>query len=289
MAANTSMFSEKFSDAIRYSDLDAMWNIVCKIVIFLADGTFKKKWFKSFNSIFTKKSSRFYKLELLVFKLVKALCLISSNEFASLLKLWDKLDFDSVSEVKFLFLLGSGFNVIRSVLAKVRKSYQFFKLLESKCAEESFIKQTINKRMESFELNKGHTIQSVLEHPFRRVVLDHFVVGEELILESNLVKSRVDKIMEGWTKKHRVIFDISNDWAHQYQPLNYVFNKVFSDVMCSIGFDEIYVIVSNLPDKKAAGLSGIFNELWKHCDKSVLDMLLALLNSCLNSESVPGP
>ncbi|KAG9284008.1 hypothetical protein G9A89_005337 [Geosiphon pyriformis] len=36
---------------------------------------------------------------------------------------------------------------------------------------------------------------------------------------------------------------------------------------------------------KTAGLSGITNELWKYCDKSVLDMLLVLLNFCLDCES----
>ncbi|KAG9294436.1 hypothetical protein G9A89_001941 [Geosiphon pyriformis] len=41
-----------------------------------------------------------------------------------------------------------------------------------------------------------------------------------------------------------------------------------------INFDEMFTVILNLPDGKAAGLSGISNELWKHCDKSVLDMFL---------------
>ncbi|KAG9292060.1 hypothetical protein G9A89_017960 [Geosiphon pyriformis] len=59
--------------------------------------------------------------------------------------------------------------------------------------------------------------------------------------------------------------------------------------MCSISLDELLTIVKDLPDGKAAGLSGISNKLWRHCDKSVLDMLLVLLNFCLVGESVPGP
>ncbi|KAG9288178.1 hypothetical protein G9A89_020484 [Geosiphon pyriformis] len=254
LAANVSMFSDAFGVAVRFSDVDIMWDIVCKIMVLLADGTFKKKWFKGFDGVFTKTSSRFHKLKLLVSKLVKASCLVSSDSFASLLE--------------SLFLSGSNFDLICSALAKARKLYRSFKLLESKHAEESSIKQAIGKRMESFKLNKSHTIRNILEHPFRKVVLDHLVVEDELILEPDLVKSKV-------------VSDLSENWAHQYWPLDYVFDGAFSDVMCSIGFDELSAVVKDLPDGKVAGLSGISNKLWKHCDKSVLDMLLVLLNFCL--------
>ncbi|KAG9298537.1 hypothetical protein G9A89_018896 [Geosiphon pyriformis] len=196
-AANVSMFSDVFGIAVRFSDVNIMWDIVCKIMVFSISGTFKKKWFKGFDGVFTKTSSRFYKLEQLVSKLVKALRLAFSNGFAFLLEVWHRLDSPGASVVKSLFLLGSNFDLICSVLAKVRKSYHFFKLLESKHAEKSSIKQAISKRMESFELNKGHTIRSVLKRLFHKVVLNHLVVEDKLILEPGLVKSKVDKIMEG--------------------------------------------------------------------------------------------
>ncbi|KAG9306403.1 hypothetical protein G9A89_018286 [Geosiphon pyriformis] len=166
------------------------------------------KWFKGFDCVFTKMSSKFYKLKLLVSKLVKASC---------------------ESSITYSFFLSDfNFDAVCSLLAKARKFYCSSKLLKSRHAEESQIKQAIDRRMEGFELDKGHTIRSVLERPFRKVVLDHLVVDEELILEPELVKSKVDEIMESWTRKHAV----------------------------------------------------------KHCDKSVLDMLLVLLNFCLAHESV---
>ncbi|KAG9306252.1 hypothetical protein G9A89_016156 [Geosiphon pyriformis] len=65
-------------------------------------------------------------------------------------------------------------------------------------------------------------------------------------------------------------------------------NETFSGVMYSIELNKLIDVVSNLPDGKAAGLSGVLNELWKHCDRSVLDMFLVLLNFCLSSELVPS-
>ncbi|KAG9292784.1 hypothetical protein G9A89_006345 [Geosiphon pyriformis] len=195
-AANTVMFSSAFVIAERFLDLDAMWNIVCRIIVSSANGTFKKKWFKDYNSVFTKMSSKFHKLELLVFRLVKASHLVSSDDFVLLLDTWDRLDSSGAAEVKSLFLSGSTFNAIHSGLARTRKFYYSFKLLEFKHAKESHIKQAITSRIKSFESDKDCTIRSVLKHPFHKIVLDHLVVGDKLVLEPDLVKSKVDKIME---------------------------------------------------------------------------------------------
>ncbi|KAG9305502.1 hypothetical protein G9A89_006472 [Geosiphon pyriformis] len=269
---NTRMFANEFTTAVQLSDLDVMWNVLHKIMTLSAHEIFRKKWFKDFDGIFIRDFSRFHKLELLMSKLVKASHLVSSVKFASLLDMWYVLDANSASVVKSLFLLGSNFNMICSALAKVRKSYCSSKLLESRHAEETCIKMAINKKMESFESDKNHTIRNVLEHPFCKMILNYLVVGDELVLEPSLVKSRVNRIMKDWTRKCR--------------PLKYVFNDAFSGLMCPVGVDELLGVVSNLSEGKTAGLFGISNKLWKHCDKSVLDMLLVLLNFCLICKSL---
>ncbi|KAG9294988.1 hypothetical protein G9A89_017782 [Geosiphon pyriformis] len=251
MAANTVMFSGVFSNT----------DVIHKIIVLSTGGTFKKRWFKGFDMVYNRVSSRFYKLELLVFKLVKASCLSSSV---------NNLDSAGVSLVKSMFHSGVKFNDICSALAKVRRLYHSSKLLESKYTEESHIRQTINNRMESFELDKDCIIRNVLEHPFHKVVLDHLVINDELVFESDLVKKRV------------VVDDISDTWFCQYKSLDYVFDNVFSGVISEIDVDKLYCVVFSLPDEKAAGLLDISNELWKCCDKSVLGLLLVLLNSCLS-------
>ncbi|KAG9301553.1 hypothetical protein G9A89_008405, partial [Geosiphon pyriformis] len=250
-------------------------------MILSAVGTFKKKWFKGYDEVFTKGSSRFHKLELLVFKLVKASHLLSSVEFVLLLNTWKRLDVNGALVVKSLFLSGSNFNMIRSALAKVRKSYRSAKLLKSRRTEEFCIKAVIDRRIESFESDKGRTIRSVLKRSFCKVVLDHLVVGDKLILEPSLVKARVDGIMKDWTRKHKVVPDISDNWSRQYKPLEYVFDGAFSGVICPVGFNELFSVVSGLPEDKTAGLSEISNKLWKHCDKSILDMLLSTMTQSL--------
>ncbi|KAG9299065.1 hypothetical protein G9A89_020378 [Geosiphon pyriformis] len=233
MAANTTMFSDAFSDAVKFSDLDTMWDIICKIMILSAG---------------------------------------------------DNLDSAGASSVKSMFYSGVKFDDIYSALAKAKRLYCSLKLLKSKHAEKSHIRQTINNKIKSFELDKSHTIRSVLEHPFRKMVLDHLVMNNELVLKPDLVKSKINAIMKGWTRKRMVVDNISDTWSCQYRPLNYIFDDAFSGVISEIDVDELHCVVSSLPDRKAVGLSGISNELWKHCDKLVLGLLLVLLNSCLSCE-----
>ncbi|KAG9307273.1 hypothetical protein G9A89_017101 [Geosiphon pyriformis] len=65
-------------------------------------------------------------------------------------------------------------------------------------------------------------------------------------------------------------------------PLNYMDDSAFSSVIVDIGMEELSLVVDNLLNNKAAGLSGIPNELWKHCNREVLVCLLKLLNLCLS-------
>ncbi|KAG9292461.1 hypothetical protein G9A89_002945 [Geosiphon pyriformis] len=149
---NAIMFSDEFSVVVKSSDLDVMWYALHQVMCLSAKSVFKKIWFKSYDKVFNKVSSRFHKLELLVLKIIKAFCLVAYKEFGG---------FDSAN---------------------------------------ASIRLAIDKRMESFELDKNHTIRTVLKYSFCKVVLDYLVVDDKLILEPAPVKSKIDEIMKSWTK-----------------------------------------------------------------------------------------
>ncbi|KAG9303442.1 hypothetical protein G9A89_013768 [Geosiphon pyriformis] len=86
-------------------------------------------------------------------------------------------------------------------------------------------------------------------------VLDHLVVDDSLILESNEVRLKVDDIIVNWTRKRNALPVLSGLWAQQYTPLAYVNDGAFSLVMCDITMYKMSSVISNLPDGKAAGLS----------------------------------
>ncbi|KAG9297355.1 hypothetical protein G9A89_005639 [Geosiphon pyriformis] len=104
----------------------------------------------------------------------------------------------------------------------------------------------------------------ILDHPFYKVVLDHLIADDKLVVESDEMKLKVDEIIKEWTRKRTVLPRMLILWSCQYMSLNYVSNDVFSGVIKEININELLLCVNNLPNDKAAGLSGIFNKLWKH-------------------------
>ncbi|KAG9284359.1 hypothetical protein G9A89_023616 [Geosiphon pyriformis] len=249
--------------------------------------TLVKTQSRDVRSVKTATSSRFHRLEILVAKILDAYKTGNMVRFQFLVDKWVDLDFDQT--VIFKSSLGNGYDrvLVKQSLASFRKLYRSCKFLESKTFEDLRIQTAIEKCIEAFVDNKDQMIRNVLEKPFRKVMLDHLVDNGDLILEPDLVKSRVDLIMENWTRKRAVKLSMPSQWQEQFSPLNYVDNGAFSGVMEQIDFGEFLLMVKNLPDGKAAGLSSISNEMWKHCDESVLVLLLRLLNLCLVYKSVP--
>ncbi|KAG9304053.1 hypothetical protein G9A89_005963 [Geosiphon pyriformis] len=182
-------------------------------------------------------SSKFLGLGLLVAKIVKKLGSADILGFDCLVKKWASLD------------TANGF-VLKDIVYNGRKS-----------ENEASIREAVKKCMEKFCLNKGSIIRSVLDRPFQKVVLDHLVVNDELILELNEMRLNVN---------------------------NYVRDSTFSGVMDVISMDKLFLVIGNLPDGKAIGLFGIPNKLWKHGGKKVLKCLLVLLNTCLSVGMVPA-
>ncbi|KAG9305285.1 hypothetical protein G9A89_007780 [Geosiphon pyriformis] len=140
-------------------------------------------------------------------------------------------------------------------LSLVKSEYRKSKMYKSKLAEEMSIRNAIKKHIERFYLDKSDIIKSVLDCLFHKVVLDHLVIDNGLILEPEKV--------------------------NQYAPLGYVRNNAFSGVIYVIDMSELVLVIGSLPDGKVAGLLDIPNELWKHGGKEVLKCLLVLLNAYL--------
>ncbi|KAG9302777.1 hypothetical protein G9A89_009554 [Geosiphon pyriformis] len=196
-------------------------------------------------------SSKFFGLELLVAKIVKKFGSGNLSGVDCLVKTWSTLD--SIKTCAFANLVGlSGKSeVVLRHLSLVCKEYRRSKIYKSRLAEKATIRLT----------------------SFHKVVLDHLVVNDKLILEPKKIKLNVNRIMEGWIRK----------WAVSliYALLDYVQNCAFSSVIGIISLGELLLVVNSLPDGKAAGLFSIPNKLWKHDSDKVLRYFLRLLNACL--------
>ncbi|KAG9285655.1 hypothetical protein G9A89_009295 [Geosiphon pyriformis] len=250
-----------FSGAKIRGDVDTMWAVLVGAVVDSADVTFSRHWFSEFKCSRNKHSFRFFGLELLVAKIVKKFCSGDLLGADCLVSKWSTLD-DAKARV-FKNLVGSGVksDVVVRHLSLVCRDYRRSKMFESRLAEEASVKKAIEKRMDNFCSDKGSIIRSVLKKPFRKVMLDYLIVDDDLVLLSEKIKSSVDRIMEGWMRKCSVQSMLPGLWARQYAPLDHVRDDAFSGVMSAISMGELLSVVGGLPDGKAAGLSGVPNEL----------------------------
>ncbi|KAG9291986.1 hypothetical protein G9A89_017885 [Geosiphon pyriformis] len=268
-AFKLSLTESEFSDVKACGNIDIMWTILEKSVVELANKIFLKCWFSEFQCLRNRHFSRFFGLKILAAKIVKKFSFGDAIGIDCLIKTWLILDETKVCAFNDLVFSNAHPMSILKHLLLVCKSYRKSKMHKSKLAEEAFIKKAIEKQIENF-------------------LLDHLVVDDELVVELTEVKSNVNRIMEGWTRRQMVPLTLSDLWTHQYAPLDYVRNDTFSGVMHSIGLSKLLLVIDGLPDRKTAGLSDIPNKLWKHGSDTVIDCLLRLLNVCLNVSGVPA-
>ncbi|KAG9291334.1 hypothetical protein G9A89_003986 [Geosiphon pyriformis] len=129
-------------------------------------------------------------------------------------KIWSILDDAKAHDFANLMCLKVKSVVVFKHLSLTCKEYRKSKIHESKLAKETSIKKVITIHMENFCSNKGSMIHNVLEQLFYKVVLNHLVVNDELVLELKEMLSSVNRVMKDWTKKCTVSLMLPNLWAH---------------------------------------------------------------------------
>ncbi|KAG9303579.1 hypothetical protein G9A89_018475 [Geosiphon pyriformis] len=273
------LLSNVFSGTENCSNVDAMWAVLEKILVESADASFLRQWFSKFDCAKNRHSSKFFGLELLVTKIIKKFRSGNLPDVDHLVRRWSTLDNDKAHAFVDLLRSRVKSDIILKHLLLVYRDYRKSKMFDSRLAKEASIRIVIEKCMENFCLNKDGIIRSVFEKPFCKVVLDHLVVDDKLVLEPEKMKSS--------TRKCSVHLVLSDFWACQYTPLDYVWDDAFSGIMCAVSIGKLLLVVGGLPNGKAVGLSSIPNELWKHDSEVVLECLLVLFNVCLSVSMVP--
>ncbi|KAG9304149.1 hypothetical protein G9A89_019711 [Geosiphon pyriformis] len=177
-------------------NLDTMWAILKDVMIRAIDEVFSRYWFSEFDCSRNKHLSKFFKLELLVAKLVKYLRLFGNSGADRLIRAWSIVDKKETSNLQNMINNSVSLDSILHYLSNIKKRYYRSKYFKSKVARDILIKKIIKKHIENFCSNKEQMIKSVLKHPFCKVVLNYLIVNNELILLSDKVKSTVDNIME---------------------------------------------------------------------------------------------
>ncbi|KAG9285432.1 hypothetical protein G9A89_010907 [Geosiphon pyriformis] len=175
------------------------------------------------------------------------------------------------------------FNTVRN---KVLSRFHKLELLVSKLVKASYLNSSVSFALllgtwDNFDSAGALTVRSMF---FSGAKFDKIYSAltkvKRLYHSSKLLESKR-------TKKIHIRQAITNRMKSFELNKGCTIRNVLECPFCKVVLNHL-VVGDDLPDGKAAGLLGISNELWKHCDKSVLGLLLVLLNSCLSCELVPG-
>ncbi|KAG9292962.1 hypothetical protein G9A89_016324 [Geosiphon pyriformis] len=110
--------------------------------------------------------------------------------------IWLAIDIVKASKIDSIVLNSVSLMELIKHLSVIKKGYCKSKYYESKIAENTAIRKAIDYYMENFCSDKGKMIKSILKCLFYKVVLNHLVVNDELVIEPNKVKLKINKIMK---------------------------------------------------------------------------------------------
>ncbi|KAG9306308.1 hypothetical protein G9A89_018191 [Geosiphon pyriformis] len=223
------IIKNRFFAAAVGHNLDVMWLLLEGALVDFVDKVFFRLWFSDFQCSKNKWSSKFLGLELLVAKIVKRLKFDDTFGFNYLVEKWSILDADKALVLRNMVHANQKMIDVFKYLSIVRKGYRKSKMYELKLAQETSIRAAIEKHMEKFCSDKGSMIKSVLNRPFWKVVLDHLVVDNKLVLDPDGIRLN-------------------------YVLLDYVRDNAFFGVMDAISMSKLLVVVGGLPDGKATVL-----------------------------------
>ncbi|CAJ0866006.1 17123_t:CDS:2 [Entrophospora sp. SA101] len=143
--------------------------------------------------------------------------------------------------------------------------------------------------------NLSSMLSSILEKPYRCIDLNKILItlpdgSQHISSDPDTVKShtRIHFSNISSTANNPPPNNLWNEWAHVYQPLNYIKPEWYDSILSPITKTELLNNISDLPLKKGAGPSSISNEMLKHLNPDTIEILLSLFNRCISISHIPS-
>jgi hypothetical protein len=167
-------------------------------------------------------------------------------------------------------------------------------ILEERRQRNKEIREALKKRCADLQTNQRRVIQ-VLTNSYRdRIVIDRMKTkesgGEDFITTSkeDIFNHIKQYYQEAFRKRTSGFEQFSDDWKEQYQPKDFIENSWYNPLSERISIIELEAVIKQLPNKKAAGPSGIKYEMLKNLGEEGLAIFTELLNLFLIKGSMPS-
>src|ERR1043165_10251328 len=131
--------------------------------------------------------------------------------------------------------------------------------------------------------DQGKMIASLLNKPYKKIVLDRFIKQEEnltcLVSEPESVKAGVaEHYREQFRKRNTKLAKMSERWKEIYRPQRHIKDEWYEEVEEEIKEKEWEEVVKELKTGTALGISGISYILIKRAGKKMQEIFKAFAN-----------
>jgi ribonuclease HI/exonuclease III len=165
---------------------------------------------------------------------------------------------------------------------------------EEQRAREKMIIENIEKRYGMIGKSEKQMLNSILERPWKSILIEKILVARELsdrselILDPELVKNQVDEHFQNQFRKRRHKFEeLTEDWKEEYQPKSWIKQEWYEEVMDEITEEDWYNSLSAAKANTAPGISGISYILIRRAGPKATKVFLFLINTILKSQIFP--
>jgi hypothetical protein len=172
-----------------------------------------------------------------------------------------------------------------------------FLISTAKIGENNFkrenIRKYVNRRCQDYRENQKRMINSILDKPYRRIVLDRILIENNdhstvLLTDKEDINSATIKHFQTAAGAVNELKVILSEWQSEYTPQSAIDSSIYNSLLLEIDMEEFLVIISHLPNGKASGPTGISNEMIKKCDNSLLLVIKHLFEICINLQDIPN-
>jgi hypothetical protein len=132
------------------------------------------------------------------------------------------------------------------------------------------IQHALETRLENFNSTPSKMIDSILNRTKKTIILDRCLdnssTARDLLTSESEVKKESARHFQMAAGSTHSDVSLGEEWSPFYQPVQYINNNIYHDLMVTPTADEWYTVVQSLPNEKAPGPSKISNEMLKHLD-----------------------
>ena len=159
---------------------------------------------------------------------------------------------------------------------------------------EIAIKQLVDKRCDDLLNDTSKMIDSILTRKKHSIVLDRLLInnkdtGEKrFTIDPDEIKHAVTDHFQNFAIPNSRAYPMSRKWKAQYRPKDYINDNWYSNLMQPPTFDEWLAVLKSLPSDKAAGPSGITNEMISHLGSKTQHLLWQLICMCFSIGEIPN-